>query len=135
MLGLEIFLTPRSLKTVPLADAYLQEICDTCAPLNWKYPKGWMICSEEVGIWPRWNRHWRIWIANYPYGWLKEIAYTDWGILTEENFHRVPWVTVVKNKMPTRKASFKFWWWLKRKGVSMEFSDVHPMMDGTSYSI
>ena len=104
MLGFEIFLTPRSLETNPSADIYLQEIRDTCVPLNWNFSPGWTVCCQEAGTWPRWNRHWRIWTANYPYGWLKEIAYSDWGILTRDNFHRVPWVTLFRSKMPTRKA-------------------------------
>ena len=114
MLGFEIFLTPRSLETNPSADIYLQEIRDTCVPLNWNFSPGWTVCCQEAGTWPRWNRHWRIWTANYPYGWLKALF---------------------RSKMPTRKASFKFWWWLRKKGYPMDFSSSHPMMDGKSYSL
>lgn len=135
MLGLEILLTPRSLETLPSADIYLQEIQDTCVPLKLNFSHGWTVCCQEIDAMPRLNRHWRIWTANYPYGWLKEIAYSDWDIPTRDDFHRVPWVTLFRSKMPTRTASFKFWWWLRKKGYPMDFSSSHPMMDGKSYSI
>lgn len=113
MLGLELFLTPRFLETSEIVDMYLQEIMDTSRPISWSGYQGWILCKEIPGHHYKWERFWRVWGGQYPYEWLSRIAYMDWGILTPQNFEDVPWVTVVAKKMPSRKMSFKFWWWLK----------------------
>lgn len=130
MLGLEVLLAVRSLEHSDKADCFLQEVMDTCLPMEWEGCGGWIVAREEQAWQSRKPcRYWRIWGANYPYGWLKDIAWTDGSILTADNFNDVYWVTVVKNRMPSRKMSWKFWWWLKRNGIKMRFREDHPLMN------
>lgn len=130
MLGFEVLLAVRSLEHSEKADHFLQEVMDTCQPMEWEGRNGWIVAREKWLHSPRkWTRFWRIWGANYPYGWLKDIAWTDGSLLSADTFNKVPWVTVVKNQMPSRKMSWKFWWWLKRNGIGMRFSSDHPLMN------
>ena len=135
MLGLEIFISPRKHEYSEIADIYLKEIMDTTNQIDWSGYRGWILCKEHFGIHWKWERYWRIWGGNYPDGWLNEIEYMDWGILTCGNFDDVPWITVTKRQMPSRKLSWDFWRWLKKNGHPMDFSSSHPMMDGKSCSI
>ena len=118
MLGLEVFIVPRLHECSPDVDAYLEEIENTTYQVDWSGHHGWILCKEHAGGHLNWERWWRVWGGNYPNGWLKEIAYMDWGILTPDNFYRVPWVTVTRNLMPSRKAAYHFWWWLKKPRLS-----------------
>ena len=117
MLGLEIFISPRKHEYSEIADIYLKEIMDTTNQIDWSGYRGWILCKENFGVHWKWERYWRIWGGNYPDGWLSEIAYMDWGILTHANFDDVPWITVAKRQMPSRKLSWDFWWWLKKRKV------------------
>lgn len=134
MLGLETFLAIRLFRHSEDADTFLLEMMETCSPVlllpSSPFRDGWIAARENwVGSFGS-GRHgtartWRVWGANYPYAWLKEIAWTD-AEVSGENFHDVPWVTLVKAAMPSRTMSFKFWWWLRRNGMATRFPEGNP---------
>ena len=118
MLGLQIFLADRKYDYSPKADEYLQEIMDTCHPLQWEENNGWLVFQEKWQyVIKGWTKYWRVWGNDYPSEWLCRISWTDWGCLNPERFNDIPWVNAIIKKMPSKKMSWKFYRWLKSNGI------------------